>query len=409
MEGTAKLTTSNMAAKVKANLADRLSKEMVTRTDDFTKLLQQKKDLDQTGQQTKTDSAGNKPKDKEVSSSDSKTEKPQTEKEDGSKDALQEEALLQSAQQQALAQLNMAQLQPELTAEPITEPVAEAPVQAVETVAVMADGTNEQPQILAEAVAQTVQPQTQENVPVSGRQEKLQPEDPAAAAKETGASREEQPLSQLTDIVTQSKRAGDQSKAAERGMESSVQTSAGQKPQAMEQEDGKDVQPLYGEDTFRSSMETRESAFAAPKTEQQIPVKTTPETLPQDLGQTLAGRLGNSPKTIVIELEPASLGKLTIRLTYEASRAALSIAASNPKTLELLNQKAGEIAQILEEKTGQETLIFTQPTEQEPQYEDGRSSQGGAQQEGREERQQDRQQEEQQAVSFAQQLRLGLI
>ncbi len=74
-----------------------------------------------------------------------------------------------------------------------------------------------------------------------------------------------------------------------------------------------------------------------------------------------------------------------------------------------MNQKAGEIAQILEEKTGQETLIFTQPTEQEPQYEDGRSSQDGAQQEGRKERQQDRQQEEQQAASFAQQLRLGLI
>lgn len=138
-------------------------------------------------------------------------------------------------------------------------------------------------------------------------------------------------------------------------------------------------------------------------------MKTTPETMPQDLGQTLAGRIGSGPKTIVIELEPASLGKLTIRLTYEASRAALSIAASNPKTLELLNQRAGELAQILEEKTGQETLIYTQPTEQEPQYEDGRSQGGSGQQEDRGEEHPDQRKEEQQAGSFAQQLRLGLI
>ena len=77
MEGTAKLTTSNMAVKGKANLADRLSKEMVMRTDDFTKLLQQKKDLTQTKEQTKTDSTKDtKPGDKDVSAADGKTEKP---------------------------------------------------------------------------------------------------------------------------------------------------------------------------------------------------------------------------------------------------------------------------------------------------------------------------------------------
>lgn len=406
MEGTAKLTTRNVAAKVRADLADRLSKEMVTRTDDFTKLLQQKKDLAQTKEQPKADSAkDDRVKDKEAASSDSKSEKPQNGKEDVQEDDLQQEALRQSAQQQAMAQLNLvqAQIQPETTPEMIAEAVTETPVQAAEAAQVM----GEQPQILAEAVAQTAQPQTGEAIPLSGKQEKLQAEDLSAGAK-AGATKEEQPLTPLTDVVAQSRGTKEQSGSGEKGLESSIQSSHEQKAQAAEQEDGREAQPLYGEDTFRTSMETRESAFAGERTEP-IPVKTTPETMPQDIGQTLAGRIGGGPKTIVIELEPASLGKLTIRLTYEASRAALSIAASNPKTLELLNQRAGEIAQILEEKTGQETVIFTQPTEQEPQYEDGRSSQGGAQQEDREERRGDGQQKEQQAASFAQQLRLGLI
>lgn len=399
MEGTAKLTTGNVAAKVKADLADRLSREMVMRTDDFTKLLQQKKDLTQTKEQTKTDSTKDtKPKDKDVSAADGKTEKPQTQDKDMSEEELQQEAMLQSAQQQAMAQMNLvqAQIQPETIPEAIIEPTAEASVQAVETAAVL----EEQPQVLAEAASQTAQ--IQEDLPLSGRPGALRPGE-ALGTDKAETAQEEQPTAAFTDVVAQSRRAEDAFSTPEKGMESSVQTQAGQKSQETRQEDGKDVHPLANEDTFRTSMETRESAFAG-KTEQ-VPVKTTPETMPQDLGQTLAGRLGNGPKTIVIELEPASLGKLTIRLTYEASRAALSIAASNPKTLELLNQKAGEIAQILEEKTGQETLIFTQPAEQEPQYEDGRSSQDGAQQEGRKERQQ----EEQQAASFAQQLRLGLI
>ena len=405
MEGTAKLTTGNVAAKVKADLTDRLSREMVMRTDDFTKLLQQKKDLTQTKEQTKTDSTKDtKPKDKDVSAADGKTEKPQTQTQDKdmSEEELQQEAMLQSAQQQAMAQMNLvqAQIQPETIPEAIIEPTAEASVQAVETAAVL----EEQPQVLAEAASQTAQ--IQEDLPLSERPGALRPGE-ALGTDKAEAAQKEQPAAAFTDVVAQSRKTEDAFSAPEKGMESSVQTQAGQKSQETRQEDGKDVHPLANEDTFRTSMETRESAFAG-KIEQ-VPVKTTPETMPQDLGQTLAGRLGNGPKTIVIELEPASLGRLTIRLTYEASRAALSIAASNPKTLELLNQKAGEIAQILEEKTGQETLIFTQPAEQEPQYEDGRSSQDGAQQEGRKERQQDRQQEEQQAASFAQQLRLGLI
>lgn len=138
-----------------------------------------------------------------------------------------------------------------------------------------------------------------------------------------------------------------------------------------------------------------------------VRIKTTYSQLPQDLGKTLAARLPGNGREMVIELEPASLGKLTIKLAYEAGRAAVSILASNPRTLELLNQKASEIAAILEEKTGEETIIYThapEPKEQEPDQ--SQNNQGRQQQE--EGSKKDRQ-DQQQAESFAQQLRLGLI
>ena len=111
---------------------------------------------------------------------------------------------------------------------------------------------------------------------------------------------------------------------------------------------------------------------------------------------------------MVIELEPAALGKLTIRLTYDGDRAAVSILASNPRTLELLSQKASEIASILEEKTGQETIIYTQAPEKENQDSQENPSHGGRQEQSQENRrgsEKDRHETE----SFAQQLRLGLI
>ncbi len=134
-------------------------------------------------------------------------------------------------------------------------------------------------------------------------------------------------------------------------------------------------------------------------------VQTTPQTFPQDVGHAIAKRMTGRDNTLTLELEPAALGKMTIRVVYEAGRTAVSILSSNPKTLELLSQSAGEIAQILEEKTGQVTEVYTPPQQQqmdERQPDQGQQSQ--RQQEGQEERRRNRHTD-----SFAQQLRLGLV
>lgn len=136
-------------------------------------------------------------------------------------------------------------------------------------------------------------------------------------------------------------------------------------------------------------------------------VQSTMEKLPQNLSRAL-GRQGlGEGNTLTVELEPASLGKLTIQLVYNAGRTAVSVMATNPRTLELLNEKATEIAAILKERTGEETVIYTQETERQP---DGEAQQQSSSQGGQQERQQSREEkQDQHTESFMQQLRLGLV
>lgn len=140
------------------------------------------------------------------------------------------------------------------------------------------------------------------------------------------------------------------------------------------------------------------------RTKTEVPVKTTEAELPADLGKALADRLPPDDGTLTIELEPASLGKVTIKVIYETGRASISLMSANPKTLEILNQNAGEIAGILADKTGRETMIYTYQPEQE--FTDSREGGGQGHREPQEQR--DHRKREQ-PDSFAQQLRLGLV
>lgn len=148
--------------------------------------------------------------------------------------------------------------------------------------------------------------------------------------------------------------------------------------------------------------EVPESRFRAEETT----VKATMEELPEKLGKAVTvGKPGES-HTLTVELEPASLGKMTIRLQYEAGRTLVSVMASNPKTLELLHEKATEIAAILKERTGEETVIYTEETQREPGEEaQEQGNRGGQPKERRQHKEEDRSQTE----SFMQQLRLGLV
>lgn len=181
--------------------------------------------------------------------------------------------------------------------------------------------------------------------------------------------------------------------------EDSQKDSAGQDGRTGEAE----VQKMAGSDMTAGRPQDAFEVGEIPQEKAQT-LKTTPDTLGYDLGNRLASSLPKSSGTLTIELEPASLGKLTIRVVYEAGKAAVSILSSNPKTVELLSERAGEIARILEEKTGQETVVYT-PEQKQP-YDDSQAGQERQQQrqEGREQQNQKNQSE-----SFTQMLRLGLV
>lgn len=156
------------------------------------------------------------------------------------------------------------------------------------------------------------------------------------------------------------------------------------------------------ETPVQKQTEVPESRFQAGETT----VKATMEELPEELGKAVTvGKPGES-HTLTVELEPASLGKMMIRLQYEAGRTLVSVMASNPKTLELLHEKATEIAAILKERTGEETVIYTEETQREPGEEaKEQGNRGGQPEERRQHKEEDRSQTE----SFMQQLRLGLV
>lgn len=131
---------------------------------------------------------------------------------------------------------------------------------------------------------------------------------------------------------------------------------------------------------------------------------TTESTLPEDLAKTMAENIPGKNGTLTLELEPGSLGKLTIQMVYEEGKTVVSLMATNARTLEILSQRSAEIASILEDRTGEKTEILMYEPQRSDDYTDNQKEKGQQQEEGQ--RQNKRQEN---SASFLHQLRLGLI
>ena len=129
---------------------------------------------------------------------------------------------------------------------------------------------------------------------------------------------------------------------------------------------------------------------------------TAQDTLTEDLGNYLDTKISEKKGKLELSLEPERLGKLTIRLEYEKGKTEVTIFSTSAKTLEILSKEAGHLAQILEEKTGTPTVIYTLEQTENRQNMDQDTGHG------RNGRQDQKEQRQKQDDSFAQQLRLGL-
>lgn len=129
---------------------------------------------------------------------------------------------------------------------------------------------------------------------------------------------------------------------------------------------------------------------------------TAQDTLTEDLGNYLDTKISEKKGKLELSLEPERLGKLTIRLEYEKGKTEVTIFSTSAKTLEILSKEAGHLAQILEEKTGTPTVIYT------PEQTENRQNMDQDTGHGRNGRQDQKEQRQKQDDSCAQQLRLGL-
>lgn len=371
--------------------------------DDFTRLLQAKKDGTQqagkadTGKKEEPKRAEEANADDKASENVSEDSKAQEMPADDGKeeDLTSKEAFSQAALQQAAAQIL---IQPE--AEQVSEAAKDGMTAAgVEGISETVPETAAQAERVIEAEAVQTKPEERENVK------------PAEQQTETAA--ETTALKAEPQKVTRTEERSDSGSQTEAKSESRAEVPAAASD---DRKIRQDTNSQYGsQDTVynveaRTSEPLQEMSPVSQRAEQ-IPMKTTPEQLPQDLGKMLASRTLEAGRTLTVELEPANLGKLTIRLVYEGERASLSIMASNPRTLDMLSQRASEIAAILEEKTGQETIIYTQPAQQGSEQYDEQQNQNRGKEQGEPEEQKSQRHGEDthQAESFAQQLRLGLV
>lgn len=93
------------------------------------------------------------------------------------------------------------------------------------------------------------------------------------------------------------------------------------------------------------------------KEEQPMKLVTKEESIPKDVAAFLNEKTDLHKGEIKIELEPRSLGQITVKVNFSAGKANVVILAENAKTLHLLQNGAEDMARILEQKTGEQTKV----------------------------------------------------
>ena len=91
---------------------------------------------------------------------------------------------------------------------------------------------------------------------------------------------------------------------------------------------------------------------------EQMHLLTKEETLPKDVAEFLGEKIDFHKGELKIELEPRSLGQITVKLNFQSGKANIVIFAENPKTLHLLQNGAEDMARIVEQKTGEQTRVI---------------------------------------------------
>lgn len=160
--------------------------------------------------------------------------------------------------------------------------------------------------------------------------------------------------------------------------------------------------------SIRQDMVSRQASFEAPAAspQQTVDMSDVKEGI-QKLSQNMADQMAKGRVEFEIWLEPANLGKMAIKVAYESGRAIISIMCTNEKAMEMISQNARNLGNILEQHTGDNTVVVVEHPESDYlQQQADQENKGSYDQQGQQSKNQDDENDE--AQSFLQQLRLGL-
>lgn len=135
------------------------------------------------------------------------------------------------------------------------------------------------------------------------------------------------------------------------------------------------------------------------------------EQLPKQVTKQLEDQILAGAKEMELQLEPANLGKIAMKISYENGKASISLICSNSNTMKVLSQQAEHMGALIEKHLGNPTEVYV-----EKQNDDQWSQQNGEQRDNQNSQQQREEQErryykklkETKSQDFLQQLRIGL-
>ena len=126
-----------------------------------------------------------------------------------------------------------------------------------------------------------------------------------------------------------------------------------------------------------------------------------------ELAETVLVKVSENTKEYELQLDPAELGKIKIRLVIENGKIHVAMSCENQKAADLLAATGGRLKAVIEERTGSEVFVQVEQEEQYQQQDKEGRSNGREQQENEKKQQQETTPEE--LADFVQQLRLGLL
>lgn len=141
-----------------------------------------------------------------------------------------------------------------------------------------------------------------------------------------------------------------------------------------------------------------------------VPVQVSqPEELPEKVTDQILTKVTEGVTEFEIHIEPENLGKIAVKILYQAGQATVSILCSEKRALDVLGNNAREIGNVLQRNLGGETTIIVEKQETDYLHQNKEENQQSQQDAQQQKKEQNQKQNAEDAEQFLQRLRLGLM